>query len=70
MEKFDFDDFRARFDAVMQTHMAKDKELVDEYKRVTQVSSVKPSTLRLVSGTKWACQLPDAPSMGRGSRSG
>ena len=38
MEKFDFDDFRARFDAVMQTHMARDKELVDEYKRVVQVS--------------------------------
>ena len=38
MEKFDFDEFRARFDAVMQTHMARDKELVDEYKRVVQVS--------------------------------
>ncbi|KAF8424522.1 hypothetical protein EV426DRAFT_80563 [Tirmania nivea] len=36
MEKFDFDDFRARFDAMMQPHMARDKELVDEYKRVVQ----------------------------------
>ena len=40
MGKFDFDDFRARFDAVMQTHMARDRELVDKYKRVVQVSSV------------------------------
>ncbi|RPB27113.1 hypothetical protein L211DRAFT_846664 [Terfezia boudieri ATCC MYA-4762] len=38
MEKFHFDEFRARFDAVMQTHMARDKELVDEYKRVVQSS--------------------------------
>ncbi|KAF8456154.1 hypothetical protein BGX38DRAFT_1266471 [Terfezia claveryi] len=36
MERFDFDEFRARFDAVMQIHMARDKELVDEYKRVVQ----------------------------------
>ena len=65
MEKFDFDDFRARFDAVMHTHMTRDKELVDEYKRVVQVST---STWCLISGTNMGPPTTDAPSMGRGSR--
>lgn len=40
MDKFDFDDFRARFDDAMEAHMARDKELVEEYKRVASVSKV------------------------------
>ncbi|KAF8469643.1 hypothetical protein BDZ91DRAFT_720634 [Kalaharituber pfeilii] len=34
MERFDFEDFRARFDAAMEPHMIRDRELVEEYKRI------------------------------------
>ena len=37
-DRFDFEDFRARFDDAMGVHMARDKELVEEYKRVASVS--------------------------------
>lgn len=57
MDKFDFEDFRARFDDAMGAHMTRDKELVEEYKRVASVSKwllvVLPLPSRALCFWRW-----------------